>query len=58
MTLWDQSIDWLTSWRLEEETLGNMILFMVAEQKPLGRKKDDQVSEESPAPEFILYIQE
>ena len=35
---------------LEEKTLGNMQLFMVAEHKPLGRETYSQGAEDSSAP--------
>ena len=57
MTLWYQLIGWLPSGSLEEVTLGNLRFLTVAEQKLLGRKTDDQVAEESSAPEFIMYVQ-
>ena len=42
---------------LEEATLGNLRLLTVAEQKQLGKKINDQGTEESSATEFILFVQ-
>ena len=57
MNLWDQSIGRLPYRRLEETTLGNLIFMMVAEQKLLVKKTDDQGAEESSNPEFIMFVQ-
>ena len=42
--------------RLEEVTLGNLWFLTVSESKLLIRKTDEQGSEESYAPWFIMYV--
>ena len=51
-------VDRLASFQeAEEATLGDLLLLMVAKQKPLGSKTDDQGTKESSAPSFILFVQ-